>query len=264
MTNAFSRRQFLLGGLVLAGTGAVTACTSDPGPAASAPGSSLRPTPTPTALGEPTVRRTLTARPLSLDIGGIEAKTWGYVSDTGDAAIEATAGDVLQVDITNELPESTSIHWHGIALHNAADGVPGMTQDPIEPGESFSYVFEVPHGGTYFYHSHTGLQLDRSLHAPLIIRDPQDAEDQDVEWTIVLDDWVDGIQGTPAAEPDKLIEQLKADAAVMSADTLFNTIPTGMGVDVNVKILDNFATHLAPALGWQPNHKSPVTGYPID
>lgn len=85
-----------------------------------------------------------------------------------------------------------------------------MTQDPIEPGESFSYVFEVPHGGTYFYHSHTGLQLDRGLHAPLIIRDPQDAGDQDVEWTIVLDDWVDGIQDTPAAEPGKLIEQLKA------------------------------------------------------
>lgn len=69
---------------------------------------------------------------------------------------------------------------------------------------------------------------------------------------------------TYAAEPDKLIEQLKADAAVMPADTLFNTIPTGIGVDVNVKILDNFATHLAHALGWQPNHKSPVTVSPID
>ncbi|MDR7294010.1 flavin-dependent oxidoreductase [Pseudoglutamicibacter albus] len=69
---------------------------------------------------------------------------------------------------------------------------------------------------------------------------------------------------TYTAEPDKLIEQLKADAAVISADTLLITIPTGMGVDVNVKILDNFATHVAPALGWQPNHKSPVTGYPID
>ena len=69
---------------------------------------------------------------------------------------------------------------------------------------------------------------------------------------------------TYAAEPDKLIEQLKADAAVMSADTLLITIPTGMGVDVNVKILNNFATHVAPALGWQPNHEGPVTGYPID
>ena len=68
---------------------------------------------------------------------------------------------------------------------------------------------------------------------------------------------------TYAAEPDKLIDQLKADAAVMSADTLLITIPAGMGVDVNVKILDNFATHVAPALGWQPNRESPVTGYPI-
>ncbi|MCQ4619996.1 multicopper oxidase family protein [Corynebacterium sp. CCUG 71335] len=197
MTNAFSRRQFLLGGLVLAGTGALVACgqgNSTSAPAASSSSSSSYPTPP--NLPAPSVRKTLTARPMSIDIGGIEAKTWGYVSDTGDAAIEATAGDVLQVDITNELPESTSIHWHGIALHNAADGVPGMTQPPIEPGQSFSYVFETPHGGTYFYHSHSGLQLDRGLHAPLIVRDPDDAEDQDVEWTIVLDDWLDGIDGS--------------------------------------------------------------------
>ena len=69
---------------------------------------------------------------------------------------------------------------------------------------------------------------------------------------------------TYAAEPDKLIEQLKADPAVMAADTLLITIPTGKGVDVNVKILENFATHVAPALGWQPNTEGPVTGYPID
>ena len=81
---------------------------------------------------------------MSIDIGGIEAKTWGYSAETGEPAIETTAGDVLQVDITNELPEATSIHWHGIALHVAADGVPGMTQSPIEPGQSFSYVFEPP------------------------------------------------------------------------------------------------------------------------
>lgn len=69
---------------------------------------------------------------------------------------------------------------------------------------------------------------------------------------------------TFAAEPDKLIEQLKADPTVMSAAALLITIPTGMGTDVNVKILDNFATHVAPALGWQPNREGPVTGYPIE
>ena len=53
-------------------------------------------------------------------------------------------------------------------------------------------------------------------------------------------------------------------AAVMSADTLFITIPTGVGVDIHVKILENFAAHVAPALGWQPNREGPVIGYPID
>ncbi|MGD7003831.1 multicopper oxidase family protein [Corynebacterium halotolerans] len=205
MTSSFSRRKFLLGGLVLAGTGALAACggnnTATPAASSSSPG----PYPTPTNLAAPSVRKKLTARPMSIDIGGIEAQTWGYSAETGEPAIETTAGDVLQVDITNELSESTSIHWHGIALHNAADGVPGMTQPPIEPGETFSYVFETPHGGTYFYHSHSGLQLDRGLHAPLIVRDPEDAEDQDVEWTIVLDDWIDGIAGS---SPDSQLNLL--------------------------------------------------------
>ncbi|AKK02194.1 LLM class flavin-dependent oxidoreductase [Corynebacterium epidermidicanis] len=67
-----------------------------------------------------------------------------------------------------------------------------------------------------------------------------------------------------AAEPDQLIEQLKADPAIAAADTLLLTLPTGMGVDINARILENFATHVAPALGWQPNTEGPVTGYPID
>ena len=203
MTRSLPRRQFLLGGLMLAGAGALAACGSEPGSAT--PTRAAGATASPTApLGAPTVRKTLTARPLSVDIGGIEAKTWGYVIDGGNPTIEASAGDVLQIDVVNELPEDTSVHWHGIALRNEADGVPGMTQDPIAPGETFTYTFEVPHGGTYFYHSHTGLQLDRGLHAPLIIRDPEDPDDHDVEWTIVLDDWVDGINGTPDDEFQKL------------------------------------------------------------
>lgn len=68
---------------------------------------------------------------------------------------------------------------------------------------------------------------------------------------------------TYAAEPDKLIEQLRNDAAVMSADTLMLTIPNQLGPDINFNILKNFAEHVAPALGWQPNTAGPVTGYPL-
>ncbi len=67
-----------------------------------------------------------------------------------------------------------------------------------------------------------------------------------------------------AAEPDELIEQLKADPAVMAADTLMLTVPNQMGVDVNLSILQNFAEHVAPALGWIPADQGPVEGYPID
>lgn len=62
---------------------------------------------------------------------------------------------------------------------------------------------------------------------------------------------------TYAAEPDKLIEQLKADPAIMAADTLLITVPTTMGLDVNVRILESFAKHVAPELGWTPNDQGP-------
>ncbi|EEI18126.1 hypothetical protein HMPREF0298_0069 [Corynebacterium lipophiloflavum DSM 44291] len=78
-------------------------------------------------------------------------------------------------------------------------------------------------------------------------------------------------EGTPvtfgrtyAAEPDQLIEQLRADAAVMAADTLMLTIPNQMGVETNLAILRAFADHVAPALGWIPADRGPVTGYEID
>lgn len=189
-----TRRQFLLGGLGIAGGVTLAACGGQTGGSSSSP-SVTKAFPTPSVLPDPAVHKNLVAKQRSIDLGGIEATTWGYESSDGDPAIEVTAGDILQVDISNELPESTSIHWHGLAIPNDVDGVPGITQDPIEPGESFSYSFQVPHAGTYFYHSHSGIQLDRGLHAPLIVRDPSDPGDYDVEWTIFLDDWLDGIDG---------------------------------------------------------------------
>lgn len=80
--------------------------------------------------------------------------------------------------------------------------------------------------------------------------------------------WIDGGQGTfgrtYADEPDKLVEQLKKDAALAEADTLMITIPSQLGVDANLRILQNFAEHVAPELGWEPNTKGPVTGYPVE
>ena len=79
----------------------------------------------------------------------------------------------------------------------------------------------------------------------------------------VIDGFTSTFGKTYAAEPDELIEQLKGDAAVQAADTVMLTIPTQLGVDYNLHVLNAFAEHVAPALGWRPNTDGPVEGYPI-
>ena len=79
----------------------------------------------------------------------------------------------------------------------------------------------------------------------------------------VIDGFTSTFGKTYVGEPDELIDELKADAAVMSADTLMLTIPSQMGPELNLHLLSSFAEHVAPALGWQPNTEGPVTGYPL-
>jgi FtsP/CotA-like multicopper oxidase with cupredoxin domain len=133
--------------------------------------------------------------------------TWAYGNALPGPLIRATAGDLLRVEVSNLLDTSTSVHWHGLALRNDMDGVPGLTQDPIAASGSFTYEFTAPHPGTYFYHPHSGMQLDRGLYGALIIDDPAEPGDYDTEWVIVLDDWVDGTGRTP----DQILADLMAD-----------------------------------------------------
>ena len=77
------------------------------------------------------------------------------------------------------------------------DGVPGLTQPAVEPGEQFSYEFTAPDPGTYFYHPHVGLQSDRGLYGPLIVEEPREPGRYDREMVAVLDDWTDGVAWRP-------------------------------------------------------------------
>ena len=115
--------------------------------------------------------------------------------------------------VDNKLPTSTSVHWHGIALRNASDGVPGVTQQPIEAGSSFTYQFVAPDPGTYFFHPHTGVQIDRGLYEPLVIDDPAEPGRYDHEWVVTLDDWTDGV-GT---SPDDILAAFKAQNGTVSS-----------------------------------------------
>lgn len=191
-----TRRTLLLGGLATAGGSLLNACSTQ----TSSAGGSLKLPPQSSLAAKPgqnVVTKVLTAKPTMVDLGGRTVATWAYDDALPGPLVRATAGDLVRITLKNDLPAKSSIHWHGIALRNAADGVPGLTQEPVGAGQSFTYEFIAPTPGTYFYHPHVGVQLDRGLYAPIIIEDPAEPGAYDHEWILVLDDWIDGTGKTP-------------------------------------------------------------------
>lgn len=115
---------------------------------------------------------------------------WQYEGSVPGPLLRLPQGGVLAATLENALPDATTIHWHGVRLPNAMDGVPGLTQPPVAPGERFEYRFAVPDAGTYWYHPHlsTPEQVDRGLHGVLIVDEPDPpAVDRELVW--LLDDW---------------------------------------------------------------------------
>lgn len=190
-----SRRQALAGIVGVGALGALAACGASPQTQSTSQNATASRAPRPSTGRIRTV--SLTARPVQVDLGGRIASTWAYDDQIPGKPITATAGDRIKVTLNNQLPESTSVHWHGLAIPNAMDGVPNVTTPPTEPGTSFEYDFIVPDPGTHWFHPHTGLQLDRGLYAPFIVSDPNEPGQYDHEWVIVLDDWTDGIGDSP-------------------------------------------------------------------
>lgn len=200
--NSINRRSVLLAGLGAAGAGVLAACTSSGStPALVSPsGSQVARAEKKRAGTGREHKTTLTAAPAVLDLGGgIRARTWAFDGRTPGKELRLTAGDTLAAELSNQLPgkTTTSIHWHGITLRNDMDGVPPATQTAVRAGANFTYRFIADTPGTYFFHPHVGVQLDRGLYAPLIVEDPREPLAYDDEWVVVLDDWVDGVTGTP-------------------------------------------------------------------
>ncbi len=151
--------------------------------------------------------------PQDVEIGGRTFPTWGYDGGLPGPEIRLTEGDTLRVRLGNRLPEGTTIHWHGLPIVNEMDGVPDVTQPPIGAGEDFTYEFEVPVSGTYWYHSHVGLQLDRAAYGPLIVEPKNETLSYDREFTLMLDDWLDGVDGKT---PEDELENLQSGGSEMA------------------------------------------------
>ena len=120
-----------------------------------------------------------------------ETPVWCYGGSVPGPEIRVRQGDRLRVVLDNGLDEDTTIHWHGLRLPNAMDGVPMVTQPPVRPGETFTYEFDAVDAGTFWYHSHSNSleQVARGLYGVLVVeeREPALRVDRDIAW--VLDDW---------------------------------------------------------------------------
>jgi len=133
----------------------------------------------------------LSASRAKVNLGvGPDFTAWTYNGQVPGPEIRVREGEVVRVELKNYLPEGTTIHWHGIPLQNAMDGVPGVTQNPVRPGETFVYEFEARPAGSFIYHSHAGYQLDRGLYGPLVIEPAGESQPHDREYTLMLEDWV--------------------------------------------------------------------------
>lgn len=132
----------------------------------------------------------LVAAPTTLELlDGRALDVWAYNGQVPGPTLRVRVGDTLRVNFTNDLPQSTTVHWHGIRLPNGMDGVPGVTQPPIPPGGTFLYEFQARDAGTFWFHPHLfgSEQLERGLYGLLIIEEAEPTGERELLW--VLDDW---------------------------------------------------------------------------
>jgi FtsP/CotA-like multicopper oxidase with cupredoxin domain len=189
-----SRRTFLLSA-VAASMALPTLARSQAAPPASSGGSG----------GPPTVLR-LGRR--SIEVNGKPASVFGIRQPDGTFGIRTQVGKRFRVRVENGIDEPSLIHWHGLTPPWQQDGVPGVSGPPIPPGGSADYDFPLRFGGTYWMHSHQGLQEQLMMAAPLIIRDRRDRKDQQ-EVIVMLADF----SFTP---PEQIFEELKKGDSMSS------------------------------------------------
>ena len=169
---AYSRRTFLQSGLAVAALGGM------PGKAGAAGAA----------------RQVMTAQKANVQLapsGYPMTEIWGYDGKMPGSTIRVAQGSRVQRRLVNDLPQATSVHWHGMRIENAMDGVSGLTQEAVQTGGGFDYDFAAPDAGTYWFHAHNRSveQVARGLYGALIVEE-RDAPDVDRDEVLLLDDWL--------------------------------------------------------------------------
>ena len=155
-------------------------------------------------------------------------------------------GDDVVINVTNRLRETSSIHWHGIKLPNEMDGVPGLTFAGIPPGQTFTYRFPIQQSGTYWYHSHSGMQEQTGLSGSIVIepRKP-DPVRYDREYVVQLSDWTDD-------DPMSIVSNLKEQS------DYYNYQQRTLGTFIQDSARDGLSATLKDRLMWGGMRMSPT------
>jgi len=187
---------------------------------------------------------------------GLRAACWGYNGRTPGPTIEAVAGDHLRIYVTNKLPAPTTVHWHGMQLPNGMDGVNGLTQPAIEPGQTFRYEFVVSHAGTYMYHPHFDEMTQQGLGMMgMFIVHPKEREKTppDRDYIIMLSEW----RIDPGASRPNPTEMVEFNVLTMNSKAYPATDPIAAKLGERVRIrfgnlgaMDHHPIHLH---GFQAN-----------
>lgn len=199
----------------------------------------------------------LTAEPVDHEFApGLQVQCWGYNGRVHGPTIEAVEGDHVRIYVTNRLPESTAIHWHGLIVPNGMDGVGGLNQKPIQPGETYRYEFTLRQHGTFMYHSHYDdmTQQALGLMGMFVIhpRQPQGPR-PDRDFALMLSEWRVDV-GTRRPNP---IEMTDFNLLTMNARVFPGTEPlvAKLGERVRIRLgnlsaMDHHPIH-AHGLAWK-------------
>ena len=179
-------------------------------------------------------------------VGGRRGKAIAVNGQVPAPLLRWREGDEITIRLHNHLAVDTSIHWHGILLPYQMDGVPGVSFPGVKPGETFTYRFPLRQAGTYWYHSHSGVQEQSGHYGPIVI-EPRDSDpvDFDREYVIVLSDWT-------FEAPEKIFAKLKK-----SSET-YNYQQRTLGDFVKDARAQGFRAALGDRVAWGRMRMSPA------
>ena len=175
-------------------------------------------------------------------VDGKRIKVWAYNGTVPGPTIRVRLGDTLRVRFTNQLPQETTIHWHGVRVPNNMDGVPHATQPPVAPGGTFTYEFTPKDAGTFWFHPHvrSSEQVERGLYGLLIVEDKQPPPfTREVTW--ILDDWLLGKDGQIVGQfntPHDLAHDGRWGNAVTVNGKTDTTLTVAAGERIRVRLLN--------------------------